>query len=92
MNHHILLNKLHCYGTGEGELLLFRSYLQNNAQYCSINEKISTLLTVTCGVPQESILEPLLFIIYVNDLSAFVQEVNITMYVDDTNLRKASRT
>ena len=64
VNHQILSNKLHCYGIGDGELLFFRFYLQNRTQCCSVNGQISTLQTVTCGVPQGSILEPLLFIIY----------------------------
>ena len=92
VNLQILLDKLHCYGIGDGELLFFRSYLQNRTQCCSVNGQISTLQTVTCGVPQGSILGPLLFIIYMNDLPAFVQEVNITMYADDKSLHKAFRT
>ena len=92
VNHQILLDKLHCYGIGDGELLFFRSYLQNRTQCCSVNGQISTLQTVTCGVLQGSILGPLLFIIYMNDLPAFVQEANITMHADDTSLRKAFRT
>ena len=50
VNHQILLDKLHCYGIGDGELLFFRSYLQNRTQCCSVNGQISTLQTVTCGV------------------------------------------
>ena len=92
MNHQILLDKLHCYGIGNGGLLFFRSYLQYRTQCCSVNGQISTLQTVTCEVPQESILGPLLFIIYLNDFPAFVQEANITMYADDTSLHKAFRT
>ena len=100
VNHQILSDKMHCYGIRDGELLFFRSYLQNRTQCCSVNGHISTLQKVTCGVPQGSIFEPLLFIIlgpllfiiYMNDLTAFVQEANITMYADDTSLDKAFRT
>ena len=88
VNHQILLDKLHCYGIGDGELFFFRSYLQNRTQCCSVNEQISTLQTVTCGVPQGSIIGPLLFILCVNDLPAFIQEAIITMYPDDTSLHK----
>ena len=92
VNHQILLDKLHCYGIGDGELLLFRSYLQNHTQCCSVNGQISTLQTVTCAVPQWSILGQLLFIIYLNDFPSFIQETNVTMYVDDKSLHKALRT
>ena len=98
VNHQILSNfessnhKMHCYGIRDGELLFFSSYLQNRTQCCSVNGHISTLQKVTCGVPQGSILGPLLFIISMNDLPVFVQEANITMYADDTSLDKAFRT
>ena len=92
MNHQILSDKLHCYGIGDGELLFFRSYLQNRTQCCSVDGQILTLQTVTCGVPQGSILGPLLFIIYMNDLPAFIREANITMYADDTSLHRTFRT
>ena len=84
--------KLHCYGNGDRELLFFRSYLQNRTQCCSVNGPISTLQTVICGIPQGSILGPLHFIIYMNDLPAFVQEANTTMYADDTSLHEAFQT
>ena len=92
MNHQILLDKLHCYGIGDRELLFFRSYLQNCTQCCSVSGQISPLQKLICGVPQWSILGPLLFIIYMNDLPTFVQEANITMFADDTSLEKAFRT
>ena len=92
VNYQILLDKLHCYGIGDGELLFFRSYLQNRTQCCSANRQKSTLQTVTYRVPQGSIFGSLLFIIYMNDPPAFIQEANITMYADDTNLHKAFQT
>ena len=81
VNHQILLDKLHCYRIGDGELF-FRFYLRSRTQCCNVNGQISTLQTVTCGVLQWSILGPLLFIVYMNDLPAFVQETNVTMYAD----------
>ena len=92
VNHQILLDKLQFYSIEDGGLLFFRSYLQNRTQCCSVNGQISTLQTVTCGALQGSILGPLLFSIYMNDLPAFIQEANITMYADDTSLHKAFRT
>ena len=92
VNHVILLNKLNCYGVNDEKLLFFASYLQNRTQCCSINGYQSTLKKVICGVPQGSILGPLLFITYMNDLPAYAQDANITMYADDTTLDKAIRT
>ena len=57
-----------------------------------MNGHISTLQKVTHRFPRGSIIGPLLFIFYMNDLPAFVQEANITMYADDTSLDKAFRT
>ena len=92
VNHEILLDKLNCYGIRDEELLFFDSYLRDRTQCCSLNGHKSTLKRVTCGVPQGSILGPLLFIIYMNDLLACVKDVNVTMYADDTSLDKAIRT
>ena len=83
------LDKLHCSVIGDGELLFFRSYLQNRTQCYCVSGQISTLQIVTCGVLQGSVLGQLLFIICMNDLPAFVQEANITMYTDDTSLHEA---
>ena len=92
VDHEILLNKLNCYGVSDEELLFFASYLQNRSQCCSINGYQSNLKEVICGVSQGSIFGPLLFIIYMNDLPAYVQDANITMHADDTSLDKAIRT
>ena len=64
------------------------SYLTNRLQYVSINNYKSGLLQVKSGVPQGSILGPLLFIIYVNDLSSVINNSHILGYADDTKCYK----
>ena len=86
LNHTILLNKLHHYGIRDGSLTLFKSYLQNRKQYVVINNAKSETLDITTGVPQGSILGPLLFIIYINDLPNASNIFQSIMYADDTNL------
>ena len=82
LNHIILLNKLHHYGS----LNLFKSYLQNRKQYVVINNAKSETLDITTGVPQGSILGPLLFIIYIIDLPNASNIFQGIMYADDTIL------
>ena len=65
VNHEVLLNKLNCSGVSDEELFFFASYLQSRTQCCSINGYQSTLKKVIYGVPQGSILGPLLFSIYI---------------------------
>ena len=92
VNHKILLDKLNHYGIRDGELSFFSSYLHRRTQCCSVNEHKSTFSEITCGVPQGSILGPLLFIIYMNDLPSYVQDVHITMYADNTSIDRAFQT
>ena len=61
VNHSILINKLKHYGTRGVELDWFSSHLSNRKQYVSINGATSDYLDITCGVPQRSVLGPLLF-------------------------------
>ena len=79
VNSEILLDKLNHYGIRNEELSFFSSYLPRGTQCFSVNEHWSTLSKITCGVPQSSIFGPLLFIIYMNDIPSYVQDVNITM-------------
>ena len=69
LDHDILLNKLQYYVVNGSALALFRSYLTERRQYVDYNETSSSLEHISTGVPQGSILGPLLFIIYINDIA-----------------------
>jgi hypothetical protein len=86
LNHEILYNKLRYYGFQNTELELFKSYLTNRYQYVKYDNSKSDLLPITTGVPQGSILGPLLFIIYINDMPNASDAFKFTMYADDTTL------
>ena len=86
IDHTILLNKLKYYGLKGPTLNLFQSYLTNRRQYTEIEDTTSTILPIQVGVPQGSILGPILFIIYVNDLPQCSNKFDFIMYADDTTL------
>ena len=81
----ILLKKLNYLGFQENELNFFKSYLTNRTQRTKFNDTLSDLLITECGVPQGSILGPLLFIIYINDFSNNIK-TDTTIFADDTTL------
>ena len=86
VNHEILLKKLYHYGIRGVAHEWFKSYLSNRIQIVEINGKQSDKSTITCGVPQGSILGPLLFILYVNDMHKCSKEFQFTLFADDTSL------
>ena len=83
IDYDILLNKLNHYGIRDEELGFMRSY--NRKQCCSVNAHTSVYRTIITGVSEGSILGPLLFIIFINDLPNCVENGYITMYADDTS-------
>ena len=86
VNHKILVEKLEFYGVRGVTKQWFSSYLSNRQQRVKLEGATSSSLSVTCGVPQGSILGPLLFLIYINDMKNSVKNSILHHFADDTNL------
>ena len=92
VNHEFLLRKLELYGVTGCALALIQSYLSNRTQKCQLADKMSSERNVKCGIPQGSILGPLLFLIYINDLPECLNQATSRLFADDTNLTVAGET
>ena len=92
VDHSILLRKLQLFGISERSLGWFFSYLDNRQQKCYIDGKLSDSCTIKCGVPQGSILGPLLFLIYIKDFPTCLKYSRARMYADDTTISVAGDT
>ena len=86
IDHNILFNKLHYYGVRGTALDWIKSYFHERKQFVSIGSTKSMTSDIRCGVPQGSILGPLLFIMYVNDLKNVSVCIEKLLFADDTNL------
>ena len=86
VNHDILYEKLEFYGIRGLPLTWFKSYLNDRKQYVEYNNAQSSMDTIKCGVPQGSILGPLLFLIYINDLADVSEKLFALLFADDSNI------
>ena len=85
MSHPILLKKLEYYGVKGVALKLFESYLSNRKQFTAIDDCVSVMDIIEWGVPQGSVLGPLLFLIFINDIP-HASELGTWLFADDTAL------
>lgn len=92
VNHKILLDKLYNYGIRGNAFKLISSYLQNRRQRVKVNGVLSDFCEVNTGVPQGTILGPLFFILYINDLLVNMPEDIIISFADDTAVISTDKT
>ncbi|CAB3998011.1 Kazal-type serine ase inhibitor 1 [Paramuricea clavata] len=93
IDHTILLQKMNDqFGIKNVELDWFKSYLTNREQACIVNGAMSSPKAIVCGVPQGSILGPLLFLLYINDLPECLEKTSPHLYADDTQISTSAKT
>ena len=86
VNHKILIQKIQKYGIDGSLLVWIEDYLTDRKQCTIANNIVSNQESIVCGVPQGSVLGPLLFLLYINDISSVINNSKISMYPDDTDL------
>ena len=82
----LLLVKLSAYGFDQSAITLIAKYLSNRYQHVEIGSKFSSYLEILRGVPQGSILGPILFNLFINNLRLFIQETEVCNFADDTTI------
>lgn len=92
INHEIILRKMSYLGVDLAAIKWLSSYLSGRTQRCSIGGKLSSARTLSCDVPQGSVLGPLLFLIYINDLPNSLRGAAPRLFADDTNLTISAKT
>ena len=86
LHHELLIARLRCYGLDQNAVEFFKSYLSNRYQCCKINNTLGDWRKIIAGVPQGSILGPLLFNMFLNDIFFFLKDANLGNYADDSTL------
>ena len=84
VNHNILLEKLYYMGIKGDTIIWIKSYLYNRFQKTICNSNLSNIRNIKCGVPQGSILGPLFFLVYINDIQNVMNNCKYQLYADDT--------
>ena len=92
VNHEILIEKLKHFGVRDNAHLWFKSYLSNRTQFTQIGDKLSDVAHIKHGVPQGSILGPLLFLIYINDIIESSSILKFFLFADDTTVFYTDKT
>ena len=90
--HDLIIAKLHAYGFDENALALIYSYLKRRKQCVRINNSNSSFKNLVSGVPQGSVLGPVLFNFFINDLFLFIKQATLHNYADDNTLSYFSKT